>query len=259
MNSKISVSIETNNLSAATKEEMWELYRHYYFYDKTYFMKRIESNTHFSFYKSQERIVGFTGLRINRSMVKGRKQFAIYFGQTVIHEECRGKSLIPMTGAKLCLKYWKELLFSDAYFWADALTYKAYLVFAKTLDEIYPSRRQQTPAMVKAVVDHLGQIHYQKAYCPKTGTVRKKKVLVNDTTMHIPQKYRNDDDIRFYVETNPKYIEGHGLLTITPMNASNLKKLMTRYIGKMIGINAGVLINKLPIFQKTFSARFASV
>ncbi|MEO1261080.1 MAG: hypothetical protein AAFZ15_19925 [Bacteroidota bacterium] len=235
MNPKIKVTITTNELSTAIKEEMWELYRHYYFYDKAYFMQRTKSNTHFSFYRANGRLIGFTGLRINRTNVNGKRQFLVYFGQTVVHHDFRGKSLIPVTGAKLCMKFWKDLLCSNVYFWADALTYKAYLVFAKTVDVMYPSCKAAMPAQVKAIVDHLGKLHYPDAYCPATGTVYKEKMLVNDTNTQIPAKYQLDKDIRFYVHANPNFCKGHGLLTITPMNGSNVRQLLERYGQKMLG------------------------
>ncbi len=49
------------------------------------------------------------------------------------------------------------------------------------------------PSSVKKVVDHIGRLHYSSAYCASTGSVQKKKVLVNDTTMQIPQKYTADE------------------------------------------------------------------
>lgn len=238
MKTKVKVNIVSNNLPEEIKEQMWEVYRQYYHYTKATFMQRIKKNNFYSFYTANGKIVGFTGLRINRAKVEGKRQLLIYFGQTVVHADYRGKSLIPVTGAKLCLKYWKEMLFSDVYFWADALTYKAYLVFAKTVEEIYPSRKRFMPTMIKAIVDHLGMLHYGNNYCIKTGTVHKQKVLVNDTTMRIPQKYKTDEDIRFYVQANPLFEQGHGLLTITPMNLTNIGQLFTRYIQKIFGWKA---------------------
>ena len=128
----------------------------------------------------------------------------MYFGQTVIKSEFRGKSLIPLTGAKLCLKYWKDLLLGNAYFWADSLTYKAYLVFAKTLDEYYPSYKYQTPKSIKDLFDNIGQKYYGDTYCPQSGTVKKDTVFVKDPTVRITRKYQLDADINFFVNAKPQ-------------------------------------------------------
>ena len=232
---KIKVSIETNQLSDHTKEEMWKVYQPYYHYSKEYFMARIQKNDYYSFYRADGKIIGFTGLRVSRATVGGKKQLLVYFGQTVVHEDYRGKSLIPITGAKLCLKFWKELLTSKLYFWADSLTYKAYLVFTKTVEEVYPSCRYGMTSEAKALINQIGATYYTDTYCEATGTVQKDTVWVNDTTMQIPQKYQADEDIQFYLQANPLFMEGHGLLTITPMNRRNIGMLLNRYMRKFLG------------------------
>ena len=235
---KVKVNIVENILSPSVKEEMWQLYRPYYNYSKAYFMQRIQKNDYYSFYRVKGELVGFTGLRVSRANVDGEKQLLIYFGQTVIHDDFRGKSLIPVTGIKLCMKFWRELLQRKLYFWADALTYKAYLVFAKSVDEMYPSIRYPMKSLVKNLIDFIGDTYYQGTYSIQTGTVQKDTVWVNDTTTQIPIKYQSDLDIRFYQQANPLYMEGHGLITLAPMNRKNIWMLIYRYFRKAMGWKA---------------------
>jgi len=235
---KIKVQIVTNDFSAATKEEMWTVYSKFYDYTKEYFMQRIEKNNYFSMYTVDGKIVGFTGLRIDRTRINGRKRLLIYFGQTIIDHAYRGKSLIPTTGAKLCLRYLPEILTSKTYFWADCLTYKAYLVFAKTLEQYYPTYKEELSPDAKSVIDFIGQRHYSDTYCPSTGTVKKDTVVVNDSsTTRIPMKYRQDQDIRFFTKANPLFMEGHGLITLGPVNLTNFGILMKRLFQKVIGVH----------------------
>lgn len=200
-------------------------------------MKRIYKNDYFSMYTVNGKIVGFTGLRIDRLRVNGRKHLLFFFGQTIIDNAYRGKSLIPTTGAKLCLRYLPEILTSKTYFWAYCLTYKAYLVFAKTLDQYYPSYQEPLPDESKAVIDFIGQKHFPDTYCQKTGTVTNDPVIVTDsTTMQIPVKYQQDPDIQFYTQANPLYMESHGLITLGPVNLKNFSLLMQRLFQKVVGI-----------------------
>ncbi|NRB53245.1 MAG: hypothetical protein HRU41_36655 [Saprospiraceae bacterium] len=237
-NTKIKVQIVSNDFSTATKEEMWTVYSKFYDYSKEYFMQRIHKNNYFSLYTVDGKIIGFTGLRIDRPRIQGRRHLLIYFGQTIIDHAYRGKSLIPTTGAKLCLRYLPEMLTSKTYFWADCLTYKAYLVFAKTLEQYYPSYKEALPSKTKTVIDFIGQRHYSGTYCSTTGTVRKDTVVVNDaSTTRIPMKYRQDQDIQFFTQANPLFMEGHGLLTLGPVNFTNFGILMKRLFQKVVGIN----------------------
>ena len=208
------------------------VYKNYYRYTKESFMARIKKNNYYSFYTLNGKIVGFTGLRINRTVIEGKKHLFIYFGQTVIDAAHRGKSLIPVTGTKLYLKYWREILSSRTFFWADALTYKAYLVFAKSLEEFYPNRQMNNPESIQKVIDHIGREHYGTYYNFGVGTVRKEQILVNDPCINIPLKYRQDPDIRFYTQANPGYTQGQGLITIAPLSGTNFMRLAKRLMIK---------------------------
>ncbi len=232
-NDHIEVSINSNEFSPEIKEEMWAIYRNYYNYHKADFMARIASNNYYALFKLHGRIIGFAGLRINKVKIARRSRLLIYFGQVVIHENYRGKSIIPIVGAKLCMKYWRELIFSKAYFWADSLTYKAYLVFAKTLDECYPSYKRQTPRVTRRLLHYIGRTYYRKTYNHQTGTVTKKQMLINDPSIRITAKYRQDSDINFYITANPNYKIGHGLLTIAPINGRNILLLLRRYLQRI--------------------------
>ena len=169
MKKKLTVTLNDYLLPESTKEQMWEVYKQYYNYSYEEFMKRIPTNDLYSFYLHEGRIVGFTGLRVDRAYVGGRKQFLIYFGQTVIENEYRGKSLIPVTGLKLCCKYWKEFFTGKVFMYADALTYKAYLVFAKTVGEMYPSYKRSNSQLVNGIFDLIGNTYYRGTLTRKTG------------------------------------------------------------------------------------------
>ncbi|MEO1263847.1 MAG: hypothetical protein AAFZ15_33890 [Bacteroidota bacterium] len=223
------VIIEQQALSLAQKEEMWSIYKEYYHYSRAYFMERMKKNTHFSLYLTGRKIGGFTGLRIGNFKVCEKNNFLIYFGQTVITHQLRGQSLIPVTGFKLVLKYWRKLFMSDAWFWYDALSYKAYLVSAKTLTEYYPSCHIKTPVKTKVLMDKVGRFYYADNYCPKTGTVTKQSNCLNDHTVKIYESDLLDREIAFFASANPRYELGHGLLTFAPINWTNIKLLTRRF------------------------------
>ena len=230
---KVSIKITGNQFSASTKEEMWNIYKKYYNYSKNSFMERVAMNNYFALYTNQGKIVGFTGLRINKVQSDKKRKLMIYFGQTVIDKQFRGKALLPITGAKLCMKYFWDLLSSEVYFWCDALSYKPYLVFAKTLADFYPTRKRNMPKSIKNLIDVIGNQHYQDSYCPESGTVLKPVHLVSDLSVCVYEKDKQDADIQFYMKANPRYTEGHGLITLAPVNFSNFNLLLKRFINKI--------------------------
>ena len=231
---KIQVQITSNELSEARKEEMWQVYQQYYHYDRDYFMERIDRNNYFSFYLKDGKIVGFTGLRINRTSVGRKECLLIYFGQTIISKAHRGNALIPRTAVQLCLRYWKDILLGRVYVWADALTYKAYLVFAKTLREYYPSYRSQMPAHIQSLVQFVGEEYYGSSFCSSTGTVKKDTVWVNDATTLAPPANTKDKDVLFYKAANVNNEKGHGLITLAPMHLFNYFMVIAKSVQKSL-------------------------
>ena len=59
-------------------------------------------------------------------------------------------------------------------------------------------------------------------------------MLVNDPCIHIPLKYQNDPDIRFYTQANPGYTQGHGLITLAPLSGKNFMRLANRLMMKAV-------------------------
>ncbi|MCB0529914.1 MAG: hypothetical protein KDC61_20750 [Saprospiraceae bacterium] len=216
-------------LTHAQKAEMWDVYRGFYHYSESGFMERITRNTHFSLYLHEDRIVGFTGLRIDKTQVNGRSQLLMYFGQTVISRAFRGRSLIQTTALLLVLKYWKAWLTSDVWFWYDALSYKAYLASAKCAREIYPSRRCPMTEKARQVRDFAGKHWYGDTYCRQSGTVAKEVNFLNDTSVSIFPDDLHNPDVAFFAQANPRYAEGHGLLTFVPVSNANIGVLIRRY------------------------------
>ncbi len=233
---KITVTIQKNELRAATIYEMWTLYQNCYHCDYETFIKKLKTSNYISFYKQADKIIGFICIEAVRQELGGRNCLLLRFGQVMIDRAHRGKSLIPITGVKLFRLFWKDFLFGQTYFWADALTYKSYLVFAKTLTEFYPSYQQTTPYQVKEVIDFIGTTRYGKDYNPILGTVYKHFKFVNDFTTEVQTKYREDKDIQFFASVNARHEEGHGLITIAPASLKNLILLAKRYVQKYMTI-----------------------
>jgi hypothetical protein len=244
---RVQIDFVSNQMSDALKTEMWELYQSYYHYDKASFFARFEKHQTYAIYRFEGRLVGFTGLRINEAKIDGKNRTMIYFGQTVIEGRFRACHLIPRTGLKLMRKFWKQVLNGTAYCWADALTYRAYLVFAKNLRELYPSRFLPDLHPLKNLVDYLGECYYPDSYQPASGTICKTEKLVADTSVVLSEEIRaRDADVRFYAYKNVHHASGHGLLTLAPLNLSNCLELIRRTIAKSLRPQRKSLIAPIP-------------
>lgn len=233
MQDTIEIQITTNKeLTPASVEQMWRIYAPYYHYSEESFRARIHKNTHYALYFQAGRVVGFTGLRIQKINIDRKRFLTIYFGQTVVTNAARGKGLINRTGLKVARMFWRSLLTRKVVFWADALTYRAYLVFAKNLIDYYPAVGQPLTSDMRRLRDYLGRSNYGKRYCRETGTVAKDTFLVRDPQMLIQPEKLQDKDIAFFAASNPTYLQGSGLLTLGPATMSNLRYMFTKYRSK---------------------------
>ncbi len=178
MHNKIHIQVCTNALQEEVISEMWNIYAPYYHYSAESFRARIQKNTHYALYWAGSKLVGFTGLRIQKTKVEGKRFLTIYFGQTVVTDGERGKGLINRTGLKIVSMFCRSFLTRRVVFWADALTYRAYLVFAKNLVDCYPAAGQLLSKPMQRLRDFLGQTNYGDRYCTNTGTVRTDWFLV---------------------------------------------------------------------------------
>lgn len=195
-------------------------------------MMRFEKNTHYALYFSKTQLIGFTGLRIENPIIKHKKRLLIYFGQTVVHPKYRGQSLFRRTGLKLLRKYFLSILDSKIYFWADTLSYKAYLSFSKSVKTCYPSRLQLLTPEIQVVRDYLGNKYYGPNYCRQSGTIQKDQVLVNDHLVSIRPKALIDPDVKFFIQINPKHEIGNGLLTVAEFKPSDIGFALFRMLKK---------------------------
>jgi hypothetical protein len=244
MSTSIDIQLHTNQLSATVLAEMWHVYRPYYHYSEEYFYSRISNNTHYALYRKAGKLVGFTGLRLQTITVKDEKSlrfrkrrkryFTIYFGQTVITEEVRSSGIINRTGILILKKYWKVLLSHRIMFWADALSYRAYLVFAKNLLAFYPSVKKSLPKEILQLRNKLGDQYYADRFCQETGTIRKDSYLIRDPNVVVTSDKLLDSDIFFYVQANPKYKEGYGLLTMGPASWENIMYMIGKAFKKSL-------------------------
>lgn len=234
---KIKTGIIKANEAQAYQTEMWNLYSNYYDVDQSSFFSRFNSNDYYAIYTKNEKIVGFTGLRLRIFEIAGEEVMTLYLGQTVMHSDCRGRSLFPRTCSIIFAQHFLKNPTMPIYAWCDSLTYKPYLIFSNSLKKCYPSRKEATPPKVKELINKLGNHYYNDCFDPETGTVFKQNNIIDDPTAIITKSDRQRNaDIDFFANANPGHTNGHGLITIAPINFTNFLFLVKKCIKKQFSL-----------------------
>lgn len=217
--------VPTDRVDAATLAAMWSLYAPHHAITRAQFEERCHADVDaIALYRAPttRALVGFTGVRRRLFTLRSGEAVAtVYFGTSFIAAEWRGHNLIQRTVLRVFFaakgrRPWRRL-----FVWSDALSVRPYLLTARSLYEYYPSPLRPMPDDVRELRDTLGRTYYGDCYDPARGTVRKPSRKLDPQLLEIDADGRDDLHVRYYIEQNPGYIDGHGLLIIQPATVRN--------------------------------------
>lgn len=99
----------------------------------------------------------------------------------------------------------------------------SYISIARVVPELWPAPGVEAPADVAAFMMELGEEFHLEMVDPARPLVRKVGWITADTEVE-RQYWRTCDNhlARFYIEQNPTYFEGTGLLTLVPLDALSM-------------------------------------
>jgi GNAT superfamily N-acetyltransferase len=212
------------DLDGTCLDEMWALYGPHHAVTRDELVRRCRDDVdEIALYRAHDgALVGFTGIRRRRLTLRSGEEVATaYFGTSFIDEAWRGRNLIQRTVLRVLYEAKRASPRRRLFVWSDALTVRPYLLTARNLREYYPSPLQPMPADVQELRDTLGVLYYGDDYEPTTGTVRKRERKLEAQLLEIDPRQRDDVHVRFYLEQNPRYVDGHGLLIIQPATVRN--------------------------------------
>ncbi len=227
---RIKTNILSNQLSTATKKEMWLLYQQCYTATYIDFYQQLALYDYFAFFRKADRIIGFMGIQIQRPILQQRTYLLIRLGSAIILEKYRGKGLLQLAVLKLSRLFWSDVLTGRVLCWGNTFTYKSYLTFAKTAAHFYPNYQQVTPYALKDMIDFIGHHYFSKNYEQHHGIVKNHQHPLQDNSDQICLKFKEDPNIRFFSEINPQFERRYGLITIAPMNWPNIINLIKKVV-----------------------------
>lgn len=174
------------------------------------------------YFNAQQKLIGYTGIRSYSFKLNTKKYRAIYFGQTIVEKNYRGKKFIQNTVIRLLLKHLMSFNLSNLIIWNDSVSYRPYLVMAKNLKSYYPNMLNTNQEEFRSICNLLGKKYYGAAFCSNTGTIIKPRPTLRKKELVLSKKDLEDPHIKFYVTKNPNYTQGHGLITFCPATLKNL-------------------------------------
>lgn len=223
-------------IDTAAFEALWQLYSPHHNVEKLEFYERIyKKMDHITRYfdKVTGELVGMTGVRHQDfKLSNGMKVYTVYNGMSFINPIYRGLHLLPQTLAFYGMRLKRKHLFGHIYLWSDAISYKPYVLMARSTRVFYPSRKRATPPHIAELIQLVGKKFYGESFDPEACVVRKESNRLKDYVAPITEVDLQDPDINFYTQKNPGYKNGDGLINVIPLTWLNMATSMMNAMRK---------------------------
>lgn len=233
MNKKLVGSVvRRQTLSSKDIEVMYELMDT--FYDnmtKENFIKDLDEKDYCIVLRDEaNKIWGFSTQQIVHIPLGEKLIHGVFSGDTIIHKDYWGSPELFVVFAKFFFEF--EEQYGDFYWFLICKGYKTYRMLPTFFNTFYPNYKEETPKVIKDIIDAFGKYYSSEEYDEKTGVVcyRGIKDRLKEHVADITDARLRNKNIAFFVEKNPDYIKGNDIVCITKLSKSNLKKRMRRFL-----------------------------
>lgn len=170
--------------------------------------------------------VGYVALHVFERQIDGQP-VAVFRAAAGSLRAYRGGSITMRFGLKRLLCYLLKNPGRQLYYLGALVHPSSYTLMAHHFGTLWPRREQGTPPKLLAFMDVLAREFGLERVSPEQPLVRRVGWRPRDTEAEREYWQHCDKPAsRFYLEANPGYVEGHGLLTLVPLSAANVMELM---------------------------------
>ena len=179
-------------------------------------------------------IVGYFALHIFERQLDGRLS-AIFRAEAGTMRSYRGGDTNTGFGLKLALPYLLRHPGRPVYYLGSLVHPSSYSVFARLFDVVWPSASHPPPPAVVAFMDQLANSFGLERVHPDNPLTRQVHWITRDS--EVERNYWRVCDkpaARFFIEANPGYIHGDGLVTLVRIDLHNLWHMISTFFAERI-------------------------
>ena len=171
-------------------------------------------------------IVGYFAMHVFEKPLNGVKT-AVFRAEAGSLRAYRGANTNTRFGLSMVLKYLLRNPGRPAYYMGSLVHPSSYSLLAKYCGDIWPRREQPVPPELLAFMDGLAT----EFGLEKVGAANPllRQVGWRTRESEVERDYWRQCDkpsARFFLEANPGYVDGHGLVTLVPATVSNILSVM---------------------------------
>ncbi len=196
------------------------------------------------------KIVGYFAFHIFERQLGGVPT-AVFRAEAGTLREYRGGNVNARFALALALRYLLKNPGRRVYYLGSLVHPSSYTQFAKYCGEVWPRRDVQTPVEVQSLMEELASEFGLEMVDEARPLVRKVGWKTRETEAE--REYWQHCDkpaARFFIEANPGYVEGHGLVTVVPATAATILGMIRTLGGRKLRqpMEAALsLVRRLPL------------
>ena len=177
-------------------------------------------------------IRGFTTILVLDTEVAGEALRVVFSGDTGIDPQFWGGQALVRAWAQ----FMGEVLARDPgrrlYWFLISKGYRTYLYLPLFFHAFYPRAGVATPAFERQLIVRLGTAKYPGDFDPRTGVIAfaESHGQLVPRLADTPRHRREHPHVRFFLETNPGYADGHELVCVAEISPDNMKGLARRML-----------------------------
>lgn len=182
-------------------------------------------------HNSAGQIVGYTSMHAFRVLMAGRLSVVVRLEAGTL-PAYRGRDLTMVYAVLRLLRVWARQPWRRFCIFAALTHPSSYTFLSHYAPVIWPhATRKEIPAHIMERMEQLAHTFHLERVDPANPLVRE----VNWITLESEEDRKRWNaskrrDTRFYLDNNPGYVQGHGMLTYIPFNGSMLLRSLARFL-----------------------------
>jgi hypothetical protein len=170
----------------------------------------------------QGEIVGYCALHVFERRL-GEVPVAVFRAEAGLLPSYRGSNIIVPRALRGVLRYLSRNPGRKAFYLGSLVHPSSYVTLAKSFREVWPRHGRQTPAALHALMEELALEFGLEPVDPARPLLRRVGWRTRESQAERERWHRSErETARFFLQSNPGYGEGHGLVTLVPLHAGNL-------------------------------------
>ncbi|NTX63172.1 cyclic nucleotide-binding domain-containing protein [Myxococcus sp. CA051A] len=198
-----------------------------------YVVESTAEHTWIQLHRNEEgALVGYFALHVFEKQLGGVTT-AVFRAEAGSLRAYRGGNTNTRFGLFHMLKYLLRHPGRPAYYLGALVHPSSYALFAKYCTELWPRREQPIPSPLRAFLDELGSEFGLARVDPTNPLLRQVGWCTRDSEVE-RDYWRQCDKLsaRYFIEANPGYAQGHGLLTLAPVTRANIVGVLRVMCGR---------------------------